>query len=308
MLCYLGIDSDKCMSNKRDIKQAFILGAGLGTRLQPLTNALPKPLIPFFHEPLIVHSIRKCQALGIKDIMINTHYLPDLWQQYFPDNAWEDCKLSFRYEEDLLDSGGGLKNIQDWVNPDSELLVLNGDIVSNFPLKKLIDAHINQPNAEVTLALRNTEGKKNVGFDENTSLVTDMRHLLNRDSGSWQFASAYCAHSSFLDRIPTNQIVSVVPYFIELIVENKLYGVNCNGGYWMDLGTQESYVAVHQLLKQENTLVHPCSVVHETAHITDTIVGNNAQIDHHCQLNNCIVWPNVSVPANTTAENEIFYR
>nr|WP_270588216.1 sugar phosphate nucleotidyltransferase [Akkermansia muciniphila] len=57
------------------ISRAFILGAGLGTRLRPLTGILPKPLIPFFHEPLILHSMRRCYDCGIREFIINTHHL-----------------------------------------------------------------------------------------------------------------------------------------------------------------------------------------------------------------------------------------
>lgn len=57
------------------ISRAFILGAGLGTRLRPLTHVLPKPLIPFFHEPLVLHSMRRCYDCGIREFIINTHHL-----------------------------------------------------------------------------------------------------------------------------------------------------------------------------------------------------------------------------------------
>ena len=68
------------------ISRAFILGAGLGTRLRPLTGILPKPLIPFFHEPLILHSMRRCYDCGIREFIINTHHLAAAWDKVFPEH------------------------------------------------------------------------------------------------------------------------------------------------------------------------------------------------------------------------------
>lgn len=71
------------------ISRAFILGAGLGTRLRPLTGILPKPLIPFFHEPLILHSMRRCYDCGIREFIINTHHLA-AWDKVFPEHSWNE--------------------------------------------------------------------------------------------------------------------------------------------------------------------------------------------------------------------------
>ena len=64
------------------ITQAFILGAGLGTRLRPLTNVLPKPLVPLFHKPLAMWAVEACEAIGCKRFAVNTHHLPDKWDGF----------------------------------------------------------------------------------------------------------------------------------------------------------------------------------------------------------------------------------
>ena len=93
------------------ISRAFILGAGLGTRLRPLTDILPKPLIPFFHEPLILHSMRRCYDCGIREFIINTHHLAAAWDKVFPEHSWNGCPVHFSHEPVLLDSCGGVKKI-----------------------------------------------------------------------------------------------------------------------------------------------------------------------------------------------------
>ena len=139
------------------IAQAFVLGAGLGTRLRPLTDFLPKPLVPLFHKPLAEWAVEACEAAGCGRFAINTHHLPEMWKGF---GAGRD--VTFFHEPVLLDTGGGLKNIEGWVD-DGSLLVHNGDIFSSMDLKRLIAAH-EAGNDEVTLALRSGGGEKRISL------------------------------------------------------------------------------------------------------------------------------------------------
>ncbi|MFR2288140.1 MAG: sugar phosphate nucleotidyltransferase, partial [Akkermansia sp.] len=151
-------------SGTSGISRAFILGAGLGTRLRPLTDILPKPLIPFFHEPLVLHAMRRCHECGIREFIINTHHLADAWDRVFPERSWNGCPVHFSHEAVLLDSGGGVKKIEPWAAADEPLLVMNGDTAATFDLHRVIAAHMERRPA-VTLALRTDGDKRNVGFD-----------------------------------------------------------------------------------------------------------------------------------------------
>lgn len=150
-------------------------GAGLGTRLRPLTDILPKPLIPFFHEPLILHSMRRCYDCGIREFIINTHHLAAAWDKVFPEHSWNGCPVHFSHEPVLLDSGGGVKKIEPLASAEEPLLVVNGDMAATFDLGRLLEEHLSR-RPPVTLALRTSGDKKNVGFDFSSGLVTDMRH------------------------------------------------------------------------------------------------------------------------------------
>ena len=110
------------------ITQAFILGAGLGTRLRPLTDALPKPLVPLFHKPLAEWAVEACEAVGCKRFAINTHHLPEKWQGF---GVNRDVK--FFHEPILLETGGGLKNIENWIE-GGNLLIHNGDVFASINL------------------------------------------------------------------------------------------------------------------------------------------------------------------------------
>src|ERR1700686_3498568 len=100
------------------ITQAFVLGAGLGTRLRPLTDDLPKPLVPIFQKPLITFAFDHLIESGIERFIVNTHRLPESFEQAFLGNNYAGRRLRFVNEPVLLDTGGGVKNVQSLLGND----------------------------------------------------------------------------------------------------------------------------------------------------------------------------------------------
>src|SRR5437016_9392864 len=94
------------------ITQAFVLGAGLGTRLRPLTDDRPKPLIPIFQKPLITFALDHLIDLGVKSFIINTHKLPEFFEEAFPGRSYSGHSIELVHEPDLLETGGGIKNVE----------------------------------------------------------------------------------------------------------------------------------------------------------------------------------------------------
>ena len=146
------------------VKKAFVLGAGKGTRLKTLTATLPKPLIPIHQKPLIAYAFDHLIASGFDCFMINTHHLPGTFSPAFPDETYRDRKLTFRYEPQLLETGGGIANIADWLPSDESFMVYNGDILSDMNLAPAIQAHENSSNL-VTLVLRSEGEALQVALD-----------------------------------------------------------------------------------------------------------------------------------------------
>ncbi len=112
------------------IKQAFVLGAGLGTRLRPLTEELPKPLVPIFQKPLITFALDHLIDLGIGKIFINTHRLPEMFAAAFPENLYLGRELTFVNEPVLLDTGGGIKNIERQLGREP-FITYSGDVLTD---------------------------------------------------------------------------------------------------------------------------------------------------------------------------------
>ena len=277
--------------------QAFILGAGLGTRLRPLTDRLPKPLVPLFHQPIAAWTINACTKLGIHRFAINTHHLPEAWDDFAKQNVGKD--ITFFHEPVLLETGGGLRNISDWVD-ESPLLVHNGDIFSTMPLDALVAAH-ESSGLPVTLALRSQGHASHIALDESKSKVIDIHEKLGHAKGTHVFSGIYCVNPEFIRRIPANEKISVIPFFLELAKQNQLGAITLDEGVWLDLGDRASYLSAHRELELAPR-VHRDARIETGATIIDSVIGPGAMVESGAVIRDSVVWPNakISPDANLT--------
>lgn len=223
------------------VKNAFVLGAGLGTRLRPLTDEWPKPLLPVRGEPLVTHAFEHLRKAGVERIFINTHHCSHRYREIFPEEQWKGIPLIFRHEPILLETGGGLKNIEDLAGQEP-LLVYNGDVFTSLPLQQLLDAH-EASGCEVTLALRSSGSPLNVGLDEK-GRVQDLRGRRGKQGlKPCLLTGIYLVEPRFFRRLVPGKIESVVEAFLRMIDDSPdaLGGVVIDGGFWFDLGTPEEF-------------------------------------------------------------------
>ncbi len=276
--------------------QSFILCAGHGTRMAPLSYILPKPLTPIFQKPLVQHILDRHYAAGVRSFSINISQHNFLWEKTFPEGVYRGCPLQLSYEESPLDSGGGLKKVFPQLQPDSPIIVQNGDILTDIPVDELLRAHINGGH-KLTFALRSVDGHKNVGFDPATGLITDIRHALGVDAGSYQFAGIYVIDPSIAEIFPEQESFSIVPLWLELIKRGEAGGVVFDWCNWYEIGTPRQY---HSALMElpNSQRIHSQAKISALAEICeDCVIGADAHIPASCSLTNCIVWPRTQVEA-----------
>jgi mannose-1-phosphate guanylyltransferase len=297
------------------ITQAFVLGAGLGTRLRPLTDDLPKPLIPIFQKPLITFALDHLINVGVERFVINTHQRADLFENFFCDNEYEGHSITLVHEPDLLETGGGIKNAERYFGSDP-FLTYSGDILTDINLQPLIDEHFHSGN-DITLALRNTNLASDVALRDRH--VVDIANRYGT-TGNLDFANVAVWNSSVFQQIPPQQKISFIPIVADWIGKGgKIGGLIMNDGKWFNIGSRAQYLDVHRTILREHWIPHylktqewpertaksatvdpsvqlrGCSVVGENCQVgagvllEDTILWPDAQIASKSQLHGCIV-------------------
>ena len=120
--------------------KAMVLAAGFGTRLQPLTHVLPKPMFPVLGRPLLSHTFDILESANITDVAVNVHHLPDFIINYFEKKKLHDLNLHFSREEKILGTAGGIKKMEGFLE-GGPFILINSDIITDIKLDKVIDFH-----------------------------------------------------------------------------------------------------------------------------------------------------------------------
>ena len=284
------------------VNQAFVLGAGIGERLKPLTEQLPKPLVPVFHRPLITYAFDHLRAAGVSRLVVNTHHIPEAYAAAFPNKSYQGTPVQFRNESPVrLETAGGIANVRDLLG-NEPFLVYNGDILTDLPLKPLLTEHRENGNL-VTLALRSRGPSLHIAFDPRRGLVTDIRNKLGTgDEGEYLFTGIYACDPAIHDWITPGKVESVIPIFLNMIRAGaKLGAVVIDEGCWWDLGSRTAYLSAHSALNgMYAPAVDPAAQVEDGAVLRGiNIIGAGAVIEAGAHLEDSIVWPGGRVLAGS---------
>lgn len=298
------------------IKQAFVLGAGLGLRLRPMTEHMPKPLVPIFNKRLITFAMDHLRSIGVDSFVINTHRLPEQFDAVFGTGEYEGLPVKLVHEPDLLETGGGIKNAEPSLRRDEPFVTYSGDILTDIDLQPLIDEHFASGN-DVTLGLREDGLSTDIALQDGR--VTDIAGKFGI-KGTCDFAGVAIWSPAIFERIPAKKKTSFIPVVQKWIREGgKIGGVPLNSGKWFNIGSRAGYLEAHRTIAEEpwkpayvtdagwpvrvapDADIDPsaklsgvCSVgsgsrVGAEAVLEDTIVWAGAQIASRSDLRNCIV-------------------
>ncbi len=290
------------------IRTAFVLGAGLGTRLKALTTSRPKPLIPVANVPLIEFAFQHVLAAGVQRLVVNTHWRAERYAEFFPHADYRGAALTFRHEApEVLETAGGIWNVRDLLGGEP-FLVYNGDILTTLDLHAAIAAH-EAAGSEVTMVLRSSGGPLQVAFDAASGRVRDIGGRVDAAAGPrFLFSGIYLVNPEFIARIPAGEKISVVPIFCDMIRAGaRLGGVVLDDGVWWDLGDRTNYLAVHRdplaLRESAAPWIHPAATVHPTAQISGfTAIGRGAEIGADARLHDCLIWNDAQIAAGAALE------
>ncbi len=185
--------------------KVMILAAGVGSRLRPLTDTIPKPMLPIGGEPLLVHTLRWLKRYGVTDIALNVHYLPEVVREALGDGRAWGLHLRYSYERELLGTAGAVKRLAAFF--DEPFVVVYGDLLVNIDLAALAAFH-RERAALVTIGLKYTDDPASQGMIELGADGKVLRFVekpqawpANQHTAN---AGVYIVEPAVIERIPSN--------------------------------------------------------------------------------------------------------
>jgi NDP-sugar pyrophosphorylase family protein len=294
------------------ITQAFLLGAGLGTRLRPLTDDLPKPLIPIFQKPLITFVLDHLIEAGVKSFVVNTHHRAAAFRELFAEESYRGHPVQLVHEPEILGTGGGIKNVEPLLR-DEHFISYSGDLLTDIDIESLVEEHFRAGN-DVTLALRETDHGRDVALEGNR--VVDMVKRYGH-AGRYDFAGVCVWTRAIFERIPRGRHVSYIPILAEWIGQGgKLGGVVLNEGKWFNIGSRKEYLAAHRTILEEQwkpgyvkspewpVRVAADAQIDSTARLSGFYsVGAGCEIGAEATVENTILWPGAQIASRSHLRN-----
>ena len=311
--------------------KAMILAAGFGTRLRPLTDKVPKPMVPILNRPILEHTIHLLRTHGIHDIVVNLHHLPEMIKAHFGDGKDFGVQLHWSHEPEILGTAGGIKKAQQWLDSGS-FLVINSDVVMDIDLSKVISFHEEQGSA-LTLVVREGDSPEQcdpIEVDDNDRIVhmvgTSSMNLPD-DTTRVLFTGIQVMEPEIFDRIPENKFYGTTTDVFPGMLEDELpMFAYWHHDYWKDIGTIQSYLDVHKdlldgrmagglPLENNNTagghLTQPI-LIGKNCKIADTatigpyaVLGDNCTVEDHATIENSICWEGVALGKNSRAKQSV---
>ena len=217
--------------------KALILSAGFGTRLQPYTNQLPKPLFPIAGRPIIDIIIGQLIDAGVEAIVINTHHLHRMIEDHIAAGDYP-IPVTTRYEPDILGTGGAIRNSAPFFG-DAPFIVINSDILTDIDIRSVYDLHGAHPHP-ATLVLHDFPIFNNVCVDADGFVAGFSDPAAGLPT--FAFTGLQVLDASVASRIPENRFVSSIDIYRDMIADGeKIRAHVVSGHYWNDLGTPERF-------------------------------------------------------------------
>lgn len=224
-------------------RKAILLAAGFGTRMEPLSLDVPKPMMPLFGVPLLEHAVLSLEAWGVREVLINLHHLPGEILAWGLARKGKGPRIVFSFEPDILGTGGALRRADHFVGAEPCWLV-NTDIafvLQPDPIVKMFQKH--RPPA--VLWLDDVRGPRTVSCNSR-GIITDFAVAHPGAVGTFTYCGVQLFHPRLLQALPDRPFCSVIDACRACLQRgDPVYGVCPKGAYWSDLGTPERYLQAH---------------------------------------------------------------
>ena len=276
----------------------ILLVGGFGTRLKPLTDESPKPMLPVAGLPVTEHQILAAKKAGIHTLVLATSYLAEVFTPYFGDGAKWGMKILYAVEKEPLGTGGAIRNAAELLGRDEPVVIFNGDVLSRHSIADQIAFHLKN-EADVTLHFIDVADARAFGCvptDPDGRVTAFLEKMDNPVTNSIN-AGCYVFSPSVIDQIPLGKVVSVERETFPALVSSgrPVFGYK-EQSYWLDVGTPAA------LFKGSRDLVDgDFQAMAETTIASDAVITGGTSIGARCsigsgvQIEDCIIGDDVTI-------------
>ncbi|MDD2905271.1 MAG: sugar phosphate nucleotidyltransferase, partial [Sulfurimonas sp.] len=315
--------------------KAVVMAGGFGTRIQPLTNSRPKPMLPIINRPMMQHTMMNLKDLGITEFIVLLYFKPEIIQDYFKDGSEFGIKITYVVPDDDYGTAGAVKLAQELIG-DENFIIISGDLVTDFDFQKIFDYH-KEKKSKLTITLTSVDNPLEFGVviaNENGKI----EKFLEKPSWGEVFSDTintgiYIIEPEILNYIPKNENFDFAKDLFPRLMREGIELMAGNAeGYWRDVGNPESYRDVYDDLLSGKVnfkmpgikTVFPDGVLYSDEAYTldksieiignvvlgknvlletgvklnNVVLGDNVHIGPDCKIRNSVMWENVSVGKN----------
>lgn len=308
---------------EKTVTKAMIMSAGVGSRLEPLTLSVPKPLIPIANKPVMDILLENLKNIGITNVIANTYYLADKIIDRYKNN---NLGVNFNYikEENLSGTAGGLKKCQSFFAKDDVFVVLSGDGLTNADIQKGIEKHLSS-NAVATIGIKKIPHEEvshfGVVVTDKQGFITEFQEKPSIEDAKSDYINTgiYIFNYEIFNYIPENTFFDFAKnVFPELLKTSGINTFEIND-YWTDIGTISQYKQSHKDLFEGlckfkhdpiqslngGQYISQSEIPQDTVFKGVTTIGTNCKIGRNVHIQNCIIWNNVEIADNTVLKDSI---
>ena len=282
----------------------ILLVGGMGTRLKPLTNQTPKPMLPVGGLPVTERQLLAAKKAGINTVILATSYLSEVFTPYFGDGSKWGMKLLYAIEEQPLGTGGAIRNaaaLVDFVDSKEEFVIFNGDVLSGHNIAAQLDFH-RRNQADATLHLIEVADARAFGCvpTDANGRVLDFLEKMEHPVTNAINAGCYIFNSSVISQIPEDTVVSIERETFPKLVKSgrPVFGYN-EQSYWLDIGTPAALFQGSRDIVGTEFLAGAGSKIGEGSVVTGgSSIGQGSTIGANCRITNSIIGDGVDIGDN----------
>lgn len=317
--------------------KAFVMAAGAGTRLRPLTLEIPKPMVPVVNKPVIEHTLENLKRHGIYQVVLNLHHYPGMIKEYFGKGEKNDLHIRYSLERKLMGTAGGVKRMEAFL--DSTFVVMSGDGLTDIDLTKAVMFH-KRKKALGTMVLKAVDTKFEYGVTV-TNPGGRIKKFIEKPKWSDVFANTvntgiYIFEPEIFNYMPKNEFYDFgLQLWPKLLKQNKRIFGYVMDEYWTDVGNLTEYrrgvkdaldgkvrisipgeqikpgvwVGKNTRIDPKASLVAPCVIGEKCVIGKDAVIDEYTTVADHCvigqgaRIKNSILWGNVEVAKNVNLDN-----